>query len=140
MSQIRLSNLVKRFDRTEAVAGISLTVESGQAVALLGPSGCCKTTTLKCIAGLEDLTAGEIHLDGRLFAGRNVSLPPEKRAIGMVFQSYALWPHMTVFGNVAYPLEVRGCHRVEVRDKVRATLDLVGLSGFDERLPAQLSG
>ncbi|MFI5268399.1 MAG: ABC transporter ATP-binding protein, partial [Chloroflexota bacterium] len=120
--------------------GISLTVESGQAVALLGPSGCGKTTTLKCIAGLEDPTAGEIHLDGRLVAGRNVSLPPEKRAIGMVFQSYALWPHMTVFGNVAYPLEVRGCTRAEVRDKVRATLDLVGLSGFGERLPAQLSG
>jgi iron(III) transport system ATP-binding protein len=140
MSQIRLSNLVKRFDRTEAVAGVSLTVESGQALALLGPSGCGKTTTLKCIAGLEDPTSGEIHLDGRLVAGPNVSLPPEKREVGMVFQSYALWPHMTVFGNVAYPLEVRGVHRAEVRDKVHATLELVGLSGFGDRLPAQLSG
>ncbi|MFI5270306.1 MAG: ABC transporter ATP-binding protein, partial [Chloroflexota bacterium] len=123
MSQIRLSNLVKRFDRTEAVAGISLTVESGQAVALLGPSGCGKTTTLKCIAGLEDPTEGEIHLDGRLIAAKHVSLPPEKRDVGMVFQSYALWPHMTVFGNVAYPLEVRGLGRAEIRDKVQATLD-----------------
>ena len=140
MSQIRLSNLVKRFDRTEAVAGMSLTVESGQAVALLGPSGCGKTTTLKCIAGLEDPTAGEIHIGGQLVAGKNVSLPPEKRDIGMVFQSYALWPHMTVFGNVAYPLEVRGFARAEVRAKVQATLELVGLSGFDQRLPAQLSG
>ena len=140
MSQIQLSNLVKCFDRTEAIAGISLTVESGQAVALLGPSGCGKTTSLKCIAGLEDPTGGEIRIDGQLVAGKNVSLPPEKRHIGMVFQSYALWPHMTVYGNVAYPLEVRGCARSEVRDKVQATLDLVGLSGFGERLPAQLSG
>ena len=140
MAEIRLSNLVKRFDRTEAVAGISLTVESGEAVALLGPSGCGKTTTLKCIAGLEDPTSGEIHVDGLLVAGGNVSLPPEKREIGMVFQSYALWPHMTVFGNVAYPLEVRGRGRTEVREKVQATLELVGLAGFDDRLPAQLSG
>jgi iron(III) transport system ATP-binding protein len=140
MAQIRLSNLVKRFDRAEAVAGMSLTVESGQAVALLGPSGCGKTTTLKCIAGLEDPTSGEIYVDGQLVAGGKVSLPPEKRDIGMVFQSYALWPHMTVFGNVAYPLEVRGLERAQVREKVQATLELVGLAGFDDRLPAQLSG
>jgi iron(III) transport system ATP-binding protein len=140
MSQIQLSNLVKRYDRTEAVAGISLTVDSGQAVALLGPSGCGKTTTLKCIAGLEDPTEGEVHIDGRLVASRNVSLPPEKRDLGMVFQSYALWPHMSVFGNVAYPLEVRGHAKADVRGRVLETLELVGLGGLQDRLPAQLSG
>jgi ABC-type Fe3+/spermidine/putrescine transport system ATPase subunit len=140
MSGIRLANLVKRYDRTEAVAGISLEVESGHAVALLGPSGCGKTTTLKCIAGLEDPSEGEIYIDGQLVASTRVSVPPEKRDLGMVFQSYALWPHMNVFGNVAYPLEVRKHPKGEIRDRVLETLKLVGLGGFEDRLPAQLSG
>lgn len=140
MPAIRVTNLVKRYDSTEAVAGMSLVIEHGQAVALLGPSGCGKTTTLKCIAGLEDPSDGQIFIDDRLVAAKNVSLPPEQRHVGMVFQSYALWPHMTVFGNVAYPLEVRRLNRADIRKRTLAALDSVGLAGYDDRLPAQLSG
>jgi iron(III) transport system ATP-binding protein len=140
VSQIRLTELVKRYDRVQAVDGISLTVESGEVVALLGPSGCGKTTTLKCIAGLEDPDGGEIAIDGQVIASSRMSLPPEKRYVGMVFQSYALWPHMNVFANVAYPLEVRHENKAEIKGRVLSTLELVGLSGYEDRLPGQLSG
>lgn len=140
MAGISVTDLVKRYDRTEAVAGISFEVPSGQTLALLGPSGCGKTTTLKCIAGLEDPNDGVIAIDGRPVAGKDFSLPPEKRHIGMVFQSYALWPHMDVFANVAYPLEMQKEKRSEIKGQVMAALDLVGLSGYDKRYPAQLSG
>jgi ABC-type Fe3+/spermidine/putrescine transport system ATPase subunit len=137
---IQLNGLVKRYGRTEAVRGVDLTIDAGQAVALLGPSGCGKTTTLKCIAGLEDPSEGQIMIDGKLVAGKGVSLPPEKRDVGMVFQSYALWPHMTVFGNVAYPLEVRRMARDKIRDRTNAALESVGLGELGERLPSELSG
>ena len=142
MSEVRLARLVKRYDAaaTPAVDDVSLVVASGEVVALLGPSGCGKTTTLKCIAGLEDPDDGTIAIGGQRVADRGFSLPPERRHVGMVFQSYALWPHMTVFDNVAYPLEVRGAKRGDVRDKTLAALESVGLREYAARYPAQLSG
>src|SRR4051812_23226940 len=140
MSEIRIIGLVKRYGDAEAVRGLSLTIPSGQFVALLGPSGCGKTTTLKCIAGLEELNEGEILIDGRRVSGKGFSVPPEQRQIGMVFQSYALWPHMTVLDNVRFPLELRGERAALVRSHALEALELVGLADLQSRYPAQLSG
>jgi ABC-type Fe3+/spermidine/putrescine transport system ATPase subunit len=135
-------NLVKRFGRVTAVDNVSFTVEQGEVLTLLGPSGCGKTTTLRMVAGFEKPDAGEIDIAGRTVysAARRVAIPPEKRALGMVFQSYAIWPHMTVFENVAYPLTVRRLSRRDITEKVHQTLDLVGLGGFAERSAMALSG
>src|SRR5712671_6169965 len=122
---IRISNLDLTYHSSgteyHAVRGISLEVAQGQFYTLLGPSGCGKTTTLRCVAGLERPDAGEITIDDALVysAGSNVWVPPNDRNIGMVFQSYAIWPHMTVFDNVAFPLRQRRQRpsRVEIRDK-----------------------
>src|SRR3989304_2973986 len=107
MSNVSLRGLVKRYDSVAAVAGIDLEIAEGELVVLLGPSGCGKTTTLRCIAGLEEVSEGEIAIGGRVVSAPRVSIPPEKRAIGMVFQSYALWPHMTVAENVAFGLKFK---------------------------------
>jgi ABC-type Fe3+/spermidine/putrescine transport system ATPase subunit len=135
-------NLTKRFGRVTAVNDVSFSVEQGEVLTLLGPSGCGKTTTLRMVAGFEKPDAGEIDIDGRtVFSSpRRIGIPPEKRALGMVFQSYAIWPHMTVFENVAYPLTVRRFSSNEIKDKVQKTLELVGLSGFAERSAMLLSG
>jgi ABC-type Fe3+/spermidine/putrescine transport system ATPase subunit len=135
-------NLTKRFGRVTAVNDISFSVEQGEVLTLLGPSGCGKTTTLRMVAGFEKPDAGEIDIDGRtVFSSpRRIGVPPEKRALGMVFQSYAIWPHMTVFENVAYPLTVRRFSSKEIKEKVQQTLELVGLSGFAERSAMALSG
>src|SRR5437773_6990072 len=101
MSELRLVNLVKKFDGAAAVDGLSLDVSSGEFVVVLGPSGCGKTTTLRCIAGLEDVDDGEIHIGDRLVN----DMSPRDRNIAMVFQSYALYPHMSVYQNMAFPLE-----------------------------------
>jgi len=128
--------------RVDALKGIDLEVGEGEFCVLLGPSGCGKTTTLRCVAGLERPDSGEIEIGGRLVnsPGQRVYVPTEKREIGMVFQSYAIWPHMTVFENVAYPLRFRRVDKAEVARKVRATLELVGLQGLDARRGTQLSG
>jgi ABC-type Fe3+/spermidine/putrescine transport system ATPase subunit len=120
----------------------SLEVRRGEVFTLLGPSGCGKTTTLRLVAGLERPDAGEITLRGRVVASvpRRVFVAPNQRNLGMVFQSYAVWPHMSVFENVAYPLELRGMKRALVRDKVARVLDLVGLSGMETRPGTLLSG
>ena len=123
-----------------AVDGISFAVNAGEILVIVGGSGCGKTTTLRCIAGLESPTGGEIRLDGEVIASPDVFIPPEKRGFGMVFQSYALWPHMTVFNNVAYGLTVQKRRRDEIRRKVTAALDSVGLAGFADRYPGTLSG
>jgi iron(III) transport system ATP-binding protein len=144
MAAVTVRAVVKEFGKASvrAVDGVSFEVDQGELLVLLGPSGCGKTTTLRMIAGLEEPDAGEIWLGNRQVssAERNLFVPTEKRNIGMVFQSYAIWPHMTVFDNVAYPLRVRRVKRGEVQDKVSRTLELVGLQGLERRPATELSG
>ncbi len=127
-----------------AVRGVSFNIREGEFYTLLGPSGCGKTTTMRCIAGLEHSTQGEIWVQGKLVssAAKNIFVPPNKRDIGMVFQSYAIWPHMTVFQNVAFPLNVAGIktNSKEMRDRVEEALALVELEGYGDRFATQLSG
>ncbi len=144
MPAVIVREVVKEFDRgsVRAVDQVGFEVQEGELLVLLGPSGCGKTTTLRMIAGLEEPDEGEIWLGDRQVssAERNVFVPTEKRNVGMVFQSYAIWPHMTVFDNVAYPLRVRRVPREVVRQKVSSTLELVGLQGLERRSATQLSG
>ncbi len=142
MVGVRVVDLVKVFGKVVAVDHVSFEVRHGEFLTLLGPSGCGKTTTLRCVAGLEVPTSGEIYIGDRLVSApaKGVHVPPEKRNVGMVFQNYALWPHMTVFDNVAYPLKVRKVPRREIRERVLKALELVGLKGFENRYPHQLSG
>jgi iron(III) transport system ATP-binding protein len=136
MAAVALRGIRKEFAALE----VNFDVEDGELLVLLGPSGCGKTTTLRLIAGLEEPDAGEIWLDGKLVSAPGKHVPTEKRNVGMVFQSYAIWPHMSVFENVAYPLRVRRVAKDVVRDKVDHTLDLVGLKGYASRPATQLSG
>ena len=133
-----------RRNRVSAVAGISFEIEEGEFYTLLGPSGCGKTTTLRCIAGLERTDAGRIVIDGCVVSSQtpNVFVPPDKRDIGMVYQSYAIWPHMTVFENVAFPLRAskQRIHKSEISRRVDAALSLVQLDGYADRMAPQLSG
>jgi len=123
-------------DKVTALAGVSLEVREGELFTLLGPSGCGKTTTLRCIAGFEKPSSGRIVFQGQDFT----AVPPYRRGIGMVFQSYALFPHLTVFENVAYGLRVRRRGAAQIRDKVASILKLVGLEGTSRRKPGELSG
>jgi iron(III) transport system ATP-binding protein len=146
MPTIRLNNLTKTFrlgrQTVDAVNRVTLEVPDGKIVTLLGPSGCGKSTTLRCVAGLEQPDDGEIFFDQRPLFNRasRIAVPPERRNVGMVFQSYAIWPHMTVFQNVAYPLQIRGLPHHEMTERVRQTLALVGLSGLEDRPGPYLSG
>jgi iron(III) transport system ATP-binding protein len=142
MSFLRIRNLYKTFDRVVAVNRLNLEIHQGEFFTLLGPSGCGKTTTLRSVGGLEKPEGGEIYLGDRCFVsdGRGLFVKPEKREMGMVFQSYALWPHMTVFENVAYPLKLRRIKGAEIKKRVDEVLGLVGLSGFEERPAPALSG
>jgi iron(III) transport system ATP-binding protein len=140
MAELTFTNLSKRFDGAPALDGIDATIGSGEFVALLGPSGCGKTTLLRLTAGFEEPSEGEIRIDGSVVAGRGRFIPPEDREIGIVFQSYALWPHKTVAANVAYPLEVRRLPRAERAARVAEALEATGLSAYANRMPAQLSG
>jgi iron(III) transport system ATP-binding protein len=132
----------ERGQEVRAVDNVSLDVDDGEFLVILGPSGSGKTTLLRCIAGLERADSGEIAVDGKLVYSsvRNVWVPPEQRGISMVFQSYALWPHMTVFDNVAYPLRTRRVPSAEVGQRVQQALDLVSCGGLAPRHPSQLSG
>jgi spermidine/putrescine ABC transporter ATP-binding subunit len=136
VAEVEFASVWKRFGRVAAVAGISVPVERGEFVALLGPSGCGKTTTLRLIAGLLQPDEGEIFIRGRPMAG----VPPNRRDVGIVFQNYALFPHMTVAGNVAFGLQMRGVSGREVRRQVGEALALVQLAEFEGRYPHQLSG
>jgi iron(III) transport system ATP-binding protein len=136
---IEFRKVTKRYGGSTSplvVKGIDLLVPSGTLTTLLGPSGCGKTTTLRMIAGLDAPTSGQVLIDGQDVT----HLGPAERNVSMVFQSYALFPHMNVIGNVGYGLEVMGVSRDEVRRRARATMDLVGLAGYDERSPSELSG
>ncbi len=145
---IEIRNLHVHYQSSEgsvhAVRGINIRVDRGQFYTMLGPSGCGKTTTLRSLAGLERPSGGDIYIDGRAVfsAERHVMVPPYRRDIGMVFQSYAIWPHMDVFENVAFPLrEMRGrFSRQEIRDKVMKALELVQLKGYEDRPAPFLSG
>jgi len=136
VSELRLAGLEKRYGATVAVAGIDLEVREGEFMTLLGPSGCGKTTTLGLIAGFFPPSAGEIYLKGQPVA----SLPPFKRDIGVVFQDYALFPHMTAGENVGFGLRMRNVEPGEIGKRVREALDLVQLGGLAERRPLELSG
>ena len=140
MAGVRLSRLLKTFGETVAVDNIDLDVPDGSLTTFLGPSGCGKTTTLRMVAGLETPSAGTISLGDEIVHGDGVHIPAERRRIGMVFQSYAVWPHMTVFDNVAYPLKVRRMPRDELRRRTNAALKTVQLEELAGRFPAQLSG
>ena len=139
---IEVENLEVSFGAVPAVRGVSFTVMHGEQLTLLGPSGCGKTTTLRAIAGLEKPVAGEICIDGTPIysAARNINVPAEKRGMSMVFQSYAIWPHMTVFDNVAYGLRVRREDAAAIKDKVMRALALVQMQAFADRRASQLSG
>ncbi|MEN2998966.1 MAG: ABC transporter ATP-binding protein [Acidilobaceae archaeon] len=136
MAQLELRRVTKRFGRVLAVSEVSISVEKGEILSLLGPSGCGKSTTLRIIAGLVKPDSGSV-----IYEGRDITaLPPERRNFGMVFQNYALWPHMTVFDNVAFGLRMRGWAKQEIGKRVKEVLELVKLSGMEGRYPTQLSG
>jgi spermidine/putrescine transport system ATP-binding protein len=135
-ADVRLDHVTKEFDDVKAVDDLSLEIERGSFFALLGPSGCGKTTTLRMIGGFEQPTEGTIYLGDEPVSGR----PPYKRDVNTVFQSYALFPHLTIFENVAFGLRRRGVRGSDVRGRVLDILDLVGLKGLDKRKPRQLSG
>jgi iron(III) transport system ATP-binding protein len=149
VAELRLEALGKAFvgagrrrDHVWAVQDVTLTIHAGEFLTLLGPSGCGKTTTLRMIAGFVAPTTGRILLDGRVLSSTDarVSVPPERRGMGMVFQSYAVWPHMTAAENVAYPLRRARCTRAERERRTRDALSLVHLDGFASRYPQELSG
>lgn len=141
---IRAENLTKSFGNVRAVDDVSLTVEEGVFFTLLGPSGCGKTTILRSIAGLERPDSGTIQLGDKVVHSKNLSVPTHARNIGMVFQNYAVWPHMNVFDNVAFPLRVGGVQgklsSTEVKSRVKKALKVVGLQGLEDRMSTKLSG
>jgi iron(III) transport system ATP-binding protein len=134
--RIGVHGLTKRFGPLEVVSGVEFAIEEGEMFTLLGPSGCGKTTLLRLIAGFYAVDAGEIRFDERVVN----ELPPHERGIGMVFQNYALWPHMTVFENAAYGLKLRKTPHAEITERIRAVLEKVKLGGLENRYPGQLSG
>ncbi|AJY75349.1 ABC transporter ATP-binding protein [Paenibacillus beijingensis] len=136
MSELQITNLYKKYGENAVVSDLNIHVSSGEMISLLGPSGCGKTTTLRMIAGLHDPTSGSIKLDGQELT----VVAPHKRNIGLVFQNYALFPHLNIFNNVAFGLRRHGVPKREIGDRVKAVLKSVHLDGYEERMPAQLSG
>ena len=139
-ASIEVRDLVVRYGGVVAVRGVTFTVGAGEHLTLLGPSGCGKTTTLRAIAGLEKPASGEIRIGGAPVFSSSVNVPAERRGLSMVFQSYAIWPHMSVFDNVAYGLRVRKRPETEVTQRVREALDLVQLGDLGTRSASKLSG
>lgn len=146
--RITVSNLVKRFQRSSGagevvpVDDVSLEVMAGELLVLLGPSGCGKTTLLRCIAGLERPESGRIAIHGRevVNSDKKLFVPPDRRPVSMIFQSYALWPHMSVVENIAYPLVCQRRPKPEIREKVAEAMTMVGLDGLKDQYPGKLSG
>ena len=136
MAGIRLVNLIKRFGKVEAVKNVNLEVRDGEFTVLVGPSGCGKSTTLRMIAGLEEISAGEIYIGEKLVN----DLAPKNRDIAMVFQEYALYPHMTAYDNMAFSLRMRGFSKGEIEKRVREAADILGLDELLQRKPRELSG
>src|SRR5512147_1548266 len=142
MAYIRLEDVTKKFGAVTAVDRLTIGVEKGECFSMLGPSGCGKTTTLRMVAGFEDLDDGEIHVGGRLLSSRrkNYYLPPEKRGFGMVFQAFAVWPHLSVYENVAFPLRLRRRSGAEIDRRAREALAHTNLLPFALKSPEDLSG
>src|SRR5215216_5696236 len=136
MATLDIVHLTKRFGTVTAVNDVSFIVNDSEFMCILGPSGCGKSTMLRMIAGFESITSGDIQIDHESIA----ALPANKRPTAMVFQKYTLWPHMKVYDNIAFGLGLRRLSREVIQQKVRESLTLVGLSGYEERYPAQLSG
>jgi iron(III) transport system ATP-binding protein len=144
--EIRIEGLVKNYlsegKTVKALDHVDLTIPANEIFTLLGPSGCGKTTLLRCIVGLETPDEGEIRIGNEVVwsKAKGIAVPPEKRGLGMVFQTYAIWPHMSVFDNVAYPLQIRGDRKEVIREKVAQTLRFVQLEGVEKRSATRLSG
>jgi iron(III) transport system ATP-binding protein len=139
-TKLALRGIGRRYGEFDAVRDVTLELQAGEFVSLLGPSGCGKTTTLRMIAGFIKPTAGTIALDGEILSSPDLSAPPERRNMSMIFQSYAVWPHMTVADNVAFGLTLRKLPRSAIREKVARMLDIVQLRPLADRYPAELSG
>ena len=140
MATVTIKNITKSFGDNVVLKEFNETFRDGEFVTLLGPSGCGKTTMLRIIAGFEKPTSGELYIDDQLVSGGKTFVPPEKRSVGMVFQSYAVWPHMNVFDNVAYPLTIKKVPKAEIKKQVEKVLEIVHLSQYARRYPNQLSG
>ena len=140
MSSITIDKVTKNFDKVEVIKEFSELINDKEFVTLLGPSGCGKTTMLRMIAGFEKPSSGEILIDSTVVSSKKSFVPPERRGIGMVFQSYAVWPHMTVFENVAYPLKIAKHSKAEIKAKVEKILESMHLEPYAARIPSQLSG
>jgi iron(III) transport system ATP-binding protein len=142
MARVVIQDLTKTFGNTVAVSDFSIEIEDGEFFTLLGPSGCGKTTLLRCIAGFIHVTRGKIYIGDRLVSSedRRSFVPPENRNLGMVFQSYAVWPHMNVFKNIAYPLKIKKLPEKEIQRNVLRILELLKLVDFQHRYPNELSG
>jgi iron(III) transport system ATP-binding protein len=140
LSRLRLTGVSKRYGNFLAVDAIDLELQSGEFVSLLGPSGCGKTTTLRMIAGFVDPSLGTIEMDGQILSSPAGSVPPDRRQMSMIFQSYAIWPNMTVQQNVAFGLELRKIAKAEVRRRVGEMLEVVHMNHLADRYPAELSG
>jgi iron(III) transport system ATP-binding protein len=142
MSQVKLTGVTKRFGAVTAVGDLNLDIQSGECFSMLGPSGCGKTTTLRMIAGFEDLDAGEIHVGSKLVSSKakGYYLPPEKRGFGMVFQAFAVWPHLSVYENVAFPLRLRKLEDDEIKQRTREALKHTNLLDVADSSPDDLSG
>lgn len=136
MSNVSLKNLIKNYGQVRAVDDVSVDIQEGEFFSLLGPSGCGKSTTLRMVAGFESISSGQIELDGQDVSG----LPPETRGIGFVFQNYAIFPHMNVFENIAFGLRLRKIPQSEIKTKVTAALEQVGMAGLEARMQVEMSG
>jgi len=136
VARVEFVEVSKKYGEAGAVSNVNLMVEEGEFLVLLGPSGCGKSTLLKMLAGLEDITDGEIYIDDRMVN----YLPPAQRNVAMVFQNYALYPHMTVYDNIAFPLKMTGVSKAATREKVQAAAQVLGLDPYLDRRPEHLSG
>jgi len=142
MQDVRIEKLIKRFGNVTAVDGVDIRIPEGKIVTLLGPSGCGKTTTLRCVAGFENADEGQIWIGDRLIfdSKQKINISPQKRGMGMVFQSYAVWPHMTVYENIAFPLRIRKLSGKEIDERVKRAMNMVGIEELSKRLPSAVSG